>query len=156
MTAGAAVATDFAEFVASAQPRLQLALGSAFGFDVARDATADALSFAWEHWDRVSASENPVGYVFGIGRNLLLRSLRRRPVPLSPVRAVEVPWVEPGLPKALSLLSERQRQVVMLLHCFEWTLAEVAQVLDMSKGTVQVHDRRGLARLRQELGYSDD
>ena len=40
----------------------------------------------------------------------------------------------------------------MLLHCFEWTLAEVAEVLGMAKGSVQVHDRRGMARLRHELG----
>lgn len=43
----------------------------------------------------------------------------------------------------------------MLLHCFEWTLAEVAELLGMSKGTVQVHDRRGLSRLRRELGCDD-
>jgi RNA polymerase sigma factor (sigma-70 family) len=63
-----------------------------------------------------------------------------------------MPWVEPGLPAALATLSERQREVVMLLHCFDWTLGEVADVLGMSKGTVQVHERRGLARLRRELG----
>jgi RNA polymerase sigma factor (sigma-70 family) len=52
----------------------------------------------------------------------------------------------------LATLSERQREVVMLLHCFDWTLGEVADVLGMSKGTVQVHERRGLDRLRRELG----
>jgi RNA polymerase sigma factor (sigma-70 family) len=65
-----------------------------------------------------------------------------------------LPWIEPGLPKALSGLSERQREVVMLLHCFEWTLGEVADLLGMSKGSVQVHDRRGMARLRRELGVN--
>ena len=57
---------------------------------------------------------------------------------------------------ALARLSERQREVVMLLHCFEWTLGEVADVLGMSKGSVQVHERRGMARLRKDLGCSDE
>ena len=43
----------------------------------------------------------------------------------------------------------------MLLHCFDWTLGEVAGLLGMSKGTVQVHERRGLTRLRRELGCDD-
>ncbi len=152
MITGAAVADDFTDFVMSAEPRLRIALGSSFGFDLAEDATAEALAFAWEQWDRVVASGNPIGFVFGVGRNRLRRSRPQRPLRLPPVRSAELPWIEPGLPKALGRLSERQRQVVMLLHCFEWTLSEVAEILDISKGTVQVYDRRGLARLRRDLG----
>ena len=143
---------EFADFVVSAEPRLRLALGSAFGFDVGEEATAEAMAFAWEHWDRVLASANPIGYVFAVGRNTIHRSLRRRAPRLPAARPVEMPWIEPGLPGALGRLSERQREVVMLLHCFEWTLAEVAAVLGLSKASVQVHDRRGMARLRHELG----
>lgn len=145
----------FADFVRSVEPRLRLALGAAYGFDVAEDATAEALAFAWEHWDRVMAAANPVGYLFGVGRNRARRHLHRRHPRLPAVQAADLPWVEPGLPAALARLSERQREVVMLLHCFEWTLAEVADVLGMAKGTVQVHERRGMARLRRELGCSD-
>lgn len=152
-----AVATaDFSAFVESAQPRLRLALGSAFGFELAEEATAEAFAFAWEHWERVGKMENPVGYVFGVGRNKIRRTFRRRHPQLPPVRTTDLPWVEPRLPVALSRLPERQRQVVMLLHCFQWTLSEVAAVLDLSKGTVQIHDRRGLAALRRELGYGND
>lgn len=147
-------ATDaFTDFARVAEPRLRLALGAAFGFDLAQEATADALAFAWEHWDRVVKSSNPVGFVFGVGRNKARRSLSRRHLPyLPPVASAEIPWVEPGLPGALSRLSERQREVVMLLHCFEWTLNEVSELLGLSKGTVQVHERRAMARLRKDLG----
>lgn len=155
MSPVAPVTNEFAEFMAFAEPRLRIALGSAFGFDLGEEATAEAMAFAWEHWDRVSQSKNPVGYLFGVGRNTARRSLRRRQPRLPPVDPVELPWVEPGLPGALSTLSERQREVVMLLHCFEWTLAEVAEVLGMAKGSVQVHDRRGMARLRREMGCTD-
>ncbi len=153
MTSGAVVASDFTDFVVSAEPRLRLALGTAYGFERAQDATADALAFAWENWDRVSNKDNPIGFVFGVGRNRIRNDLRRpRTVFLPPVRITELPWIEPGLPPALTRLSLRQRQVVMLLHCFEWTIGEVAEVLDLSRGAVQEYDRRGLARLRSALG----
>ena len=42
----------------------------------------------------------------------------------------------------------------MLVHCFEWTLGEVAQLLDVSKSTVQNHAERGLDRLRSRLGVN--
>jgi hypothetical protein len=48
-----APATDAFEFARIAEPRLRLALGAAYGFDLAQEATADALAFAWEHRDRV-------------------------------------------------------------------------------------------------------
>src|SRR6476469_4824619 len=151
-----AATDEFADFVRAAEPRLRLALGSAFGFHLGEDATAEALAFAWENWERVMASSNPIGYLFGVGRKTVRRGLRRQPPRLPAVRAEEMPWVEPGLPAALARLSERQREVVMLLHCFEWTLGEVADVLGMSKGSVQVHERRGMARLRKDLGCSDE
>jgi DNA-directed RNA polymerase specialized sigma24 family protein len=130
-----------------------LAFGAALGFDLAQEATADAMAFAWEHWDRVMKSDNPIGYVFGVGRNRARRSLSRHHAPfLPPVPSSEIPWVEPGLPAALGRLSVRQREVIMLLHCFEWTLSEVSELLGLSRGTVQIHERRGLARLRRDLG----
>jgi DNA-directed RNA polymerase specialized sigma24 family protein len=147
------VTDAFTEFARVAEPRLRLALGAAFGFDVAQDATADAMAFAWEHWDKVVKSSNPIGYVFGVGRNRARRSLSRHRAPfLPPVSSAEIPWVEPGLPGALGGLSVRQREVIMLLHCFEWTLGEVSELLGLSRGTVQIHERRGLARLRRDLG----
>jgi RNA polymerase sigma factor (sigma-70 family) len=63
-----------------------------------------------------------------------------------------LPEIEPALPAALALLSEQQRTVVVLIHCFEWTLTEVADLLGVAKSTVQVHDERGMKRLRQTLG----
>ena len=90
--------------------------------------------------------------MFAAGRNWARDRFRRQAPRLPAVRTTEIPWVEPGLAGALERLSGRQREVVMLVHCFEWTLAEV---LGMSKGSVQVHERRGMARLRRDLGCSD-
>ena len=69
MTPTTAVTHEFTAFVAAAEPRLRMALGSAYGFELAEEATAEAMAFAWEHWDRVAAADNPVGYVYAVGRN---------------------------------------------------------------------------------------
>jgi RNA polymerase sigma factor (sigma-70 family) len=145
--------SGFESFVRATEPRLREALSAALGSDVGREATAEALAYAWEHWDRLCTMENPAGYLYVLGRRHGRRTLRRR-VALVPVDAAHTPWIEPGLPAALASLSEQQRVVVMLVHCFEWTLGEVAELLGLSKSTVQSHAERGLDRLRNRLGVT--
>ena len=41
---------------------------------------------------------------------------------------------------------------VMLVHGLEWTYTEVAELLGVSKGTVQTQERRGMAKLRKQIG----
>jgi DNA-directed RNA polymerase specialized sigma24 family protein len=40
----------------------------------------------------------------------------------------------------------------MLIHCFQWSFQEVADMMGVSKGTVQLHERRAMRRLRRDLG----
>jgi len=143
-------ADSFTEFVRKAEPRLKVALCSAFGADAGLEATADALAYGWENWDRVAAMPNPVGYLWGVGRNQARRHKQR--IVLYEVDSQALPDVEPGLPAALTALSERQRLAVMLVHCFGWSLGEVAQLSGVSKTTVQNHVERGMAKLRKALG----
>lgn len=142
---------DFAEFFAEAEPRLRVALVSSLGLELGQEASAEALAFAWENWERVLATRNPIGYLYGVGRNKARAMNRRRSRPLFEVLSVDPPWVEPALPGALARLSERQRTVVMLLYCFDWTLSEVAETLGTAKGTVQLHARRAMSKLRADL-----
>jgi DNA-directed RNA polymerase specialized sigma24 family protein len=44
----------------------------------------------------------------------------------------------------------------LLVHCFGWTLTEVAELLELSKNSVQTHVERGLERLRNDLGADRD
>ncbi len=119
------------------------------------DAAVDALAHAWQHWDRIKVMTNPIGYVFGIGRSKALRmAKRRRPVFLE-VPQHRLPEVEPGLPSALARLPEKQRIAVALLHGYQWTISEVAELLGTARSTVQVHAERGLARLRRTLGVDE-
>jgi DNA-directed RNA polymerase specialized sigma24 family protein len=141
---------SFTEFVEAVEPRLKRAFVAAFGTDTGLDATADALSHGWEHWESVREMDNPAGYLWGVGRNKARKRLRSRPV-FPEVPADHVPWVEPGLPMAMASLSESQRAAVLLIHGFEWTHAEVAELLGVSVSTVQKHAERGMAKLRQQI-----
>jgi DNA-directed RNA polymerase specialized sigma24 family protein len=142
----------FGRFVKTAEPRLRQALSAALGTQVGRDATVDVLGHAWENWERVQTMANPVGYLYVTGRDRGRRSQRaRRPV-FFPVVELNLPWVEPSLPAALEGLPDRQREVVVLLHCYQWTMSEVAELLGISKTTVQNHADRGLASLRLTMG----
>ncbi len=146
---------SFTEFVREVEPRLRHALCAAFGADAGRDATAQALAYGWEHWERVSAMENPAGYLWGVGRNHARRARRHRPI-FPEATPDRTPRVEPALPGGLAKLSERQRTVVMLVHGMEWTLSEVSELLGVSKSTVQTQLERGMAKLRKEVGVSDE
>ena len=142
---------SFTAWAEGAEPKLRHALTASFGPQLGRDAAVDALSHAWEHWERIQVMENPVGYVYGVARNKAKRASHRRQLgfPAVPER---LPEVEPGLPGAVAKLSERQRIVVTLLYGYQWSMSEVADMLGTSKTTVQNHAERGLGRLRSELG----
>jgi DNA-directed RNA polymerase specialized sigma24 family protein len=145
-------ADAFGRFVRTVEPRLRQALSASLGTQVGRDATADALSHAWEHWSRVQQMTNPVGYLYVTGRDRGRKSQQLRRPDFFSVDPSHLPWVEPSLPAALERLPDRQREVVVLLHCYQWTMSEVAELLEIAKTTVQNHSDRGLASLRQSMG----
>lgn len=141
----------FTDFVTEVEPRLHAALIPAVGLDHAREATAEALAWAWEHWERIERMDNAPGYVYRVARTKARKLFRGHPA-LPPPPSGEMPWIEPGLPAAIGKLSERQRVVVVLVYALGWTQADVAGLLGLSHGAVQKHAERGLARLRTALG----
>ena len=117
-----------------------------------REAAAEALAYGWQHWDRVGAMSNPSGYLFRVGQNTA-RHLARRSRRIGDADVVyDEPWAEPAFGPAWSSLSSRQRTVIGLIHAFDWSMAEVADLLRVSKGTVQVFEKRGMKKLRRDLG----
>ena len=149
------LAEMFEEFLEGAESRLRHAFVARFGPDVGRDAAAEALAYGWEHWDRVGAMDNPTGYLFRVGQSRA-RRYRRMPLVLSGAPVGHDYEFEPGLIDALGGLSDRQRTVVVLVHCFDWLLSEVAELLDIGLTTVQKHEERGMAKLRKALEVSAD
>jgi DNA-directed RNA polymerase specialized sigma24 family protein len=145
---------SFTEWATEAEPKIRQSLTAAFGVQVGKDAAADALAMAWEQWARVSVMENPIGYVYGIGRNKARRTKTRRQPMFVEVPEQLLPNVEPGLPAAVADLPEQQRITVTLLHGYGWTMSEVAELLGTKKTTVQNHAERGLTKLRTALGVT--
>jgi DNA-directed RNA polymerase specialized sigma24 family protein len=153
--ATARVDAEFTDFVRSAGPRLSYALVAAYGVEVGSESTADALAYAWEHWSDMKEMDNPVGYLYRVGQSAARR--HRRTGKLFPaVDHHRLPLVEPGLPAALSRLSEAQRTAVVLLYVLEWTEREAADLLGVDRSTVRRHRDRGLTKLRAALEVSTD
>jgi RNA polymerase sigma-70 factor (ECF subfamily) len=140
---------SFTVFVKKIEPQLRHALVAVFGQEQGREATAEALAYGWEHWDRVEAMENPAGYLYRVGRSHKPNSAVSIFVPVPTDRH---PEVEPGLPAALVALSEKQRLAVVMVHAYEWSRDEVAAMLGISVSTLDTHLRRGLTKLRDGLG----
>jgi RNA polymerase sigma factor (sigma-70 family) len=148
---------SFGAFFRQAEPRLRRALVAALGPEQGRDAAAEALAYAWEHWDRLRDMANLPGYLYRVGKTCGRRR-RRQPVLYDTPESAER-WFEPALPAALAALSERQRITVVLVHGYGYTLREVAELTGLRRTSVQNHAERGLARLRAALGAnagSDD
>ena len=144
-------APTFTDFYRDVEPRLRRALVAAFGVDIGAESASEALAFGWENWERVGQMPNPAGYLFGVGRNKARRHRSRRVAfPVPPVgHEFEV---EPGIPEALSRLSDKQRVTVLLVYGDEWTWLEVADLLGVSVSTVQKHLERGMSKLRHSIG----
>ena len=146
----------FEAFVERVKPTLLQALIATYGPVDGREAAVDALSWAWEHWDRMADVHHPVGYLYRVGQSATRRFLPRPvPVRLGEVMETRFPDVEPGLLPALAGLSEQQRTVVVLVHGYGWRQAEVARLLGVNASTVRDYLNRAINRLRDELEVSD-
>jgi len=140
----------FSRFVESVEPRLLRALIASAGPEAGREATADALLYGWKNWDRVRDMENPAGYLYRVGRSCV-RKHRKRGVLFPAETSNPDPWIEPGLGAALENLTERQRASVLLVEGYDWTYQEVADVMGLSRSSVQRHVERGMEKLRSAL-----
>src|SRR3954453_8948571 len=106
---GAAVRESFGDFVAAAEKRLRRALVGHLAPSSVPDAVAEALAYAWEHWDRMKQFENATGYLFRVAQS---RSRERRTGLLPGPDPSRLPNVEPGLGPALRSLPAQQKSVV--------------------------------------------
>jgi DNA-directed RNA polymerase specialized sigma24 family protein len=145
----------FEAFVASTGPVLRHAFVARYGPDVGSEVTADVLEYGWAHWPTVCSKDNPAGWLFRVGQSRSRRYLHRRV--LFPAAEINpMPDVEPGLPAQLEALSVKQRQAVLMVHAFGYSVRQTADVLGVAPSTVQKNAERGLAHLRAGLGVSTD
>ena len=145
----------FTRFVKGVEPRLSYAFAAAYGPEVGTEVTAEALAWAWEHWDRVEKMGNAAGYLYRVGQSKA-RWYHRPRVLFPSVPPQEVSGLAPDLPDALEVLTKQQRVTVLLIHGLGYSEREVADLLGLSRRSVRTHANRGLARLRSTLGVMVD
>lgn len=144
---------EFRAFATEAQQRLARAFVAAYGPDRAEEALAEALAYAWAHFDELRTMDNPVGYLYRVGQS---RTRPRKDVAFPEPDRNGFPDIEPRLVQAVAQLSERQRACTLLVHVHEWTHQEVADLLGITASSVQVYVRRGLESLRNTIGDLHD
>ena len=146
----------FDAFVDRIEPGLRRALVATYGPVDGREATVEALSWAWEHWDRLAQVDNESAYLYWVGQSSVRRFAATAVTPkFSRAISDEMPDVEPGLLPALDSLSPQQRAVVLLVHAHGWSQAEVGRMLDINPSTVREHLNRVTTRLRDQLEVND-
>ena len=154
-------ADEFAAWAATAAPRLRR-LGFLLSGDWHRgeDLTQETLVRIYAVWSRVCRRGSPDAYSTRTLINLHRTSLRRswnRERPTAELPEVVDPTSYDGSPdsellEALSLLGPSQRAIVVLRYWDDRTVDEVADLLNLSSGTVKSQASRGLANLRDLLG----
>jgi len=148
-----ATGSDFDTFTRHEGERLKRVLIAHFGLDVGAEVTADAMAYAWQHWDRVRPMANPVGYLYRVAQSSARRHWRwRRRVELPREEPIEAPLPEPGLDRALAGLTARQRVAVLLVHGLGWTYDDTASAMNIPLTSVRNHVHRGMKRLRRDMG----
>lgn len=159
--ARAIVSTDasFEAFYRAEADGLYRALTVALGNgDLAREATDEALVRAYQHWRKISAYDNPAGWVYRVGLNWARSRLRKtkREVITDDVRDAATGWSsDPGLIEAIHQLPIEFRSVVVLRYLLQWSTAEVAEALEVPTGTVKSRLARALDQLRDDLAPDD-
>jgi RNA polymerase sigma-70 factor (ECF subfamily) len=145
----------FDVFVAEVSPRLRRAFVARYGVELGTEAFADALGWAWEHRDRLSAMDNPAGYLYRVGQTSVRSNVRRRRRALLPPEEPVDTMSEsdPGVHTALERLTDDQRVAVLLVHAHGYSYADAAAVLDVPVTTLRNHIHRGMKQLRRHLEH---
>jgi DNA-directed RNA polymerase specialized sigma24 family protein len=149
---------SFAALFEVVEPRLRRALVAWYGPIVGKDAAAEALSWAWEHRDRLDGLGDIGGYLFRVGQSAAKRDMHwRRPIESAKCSdcSERESSFEPRLDAAMASLSGQQRTAVLMVHGYGYSFREAADVLGVSLATLRTHLGRGMDRLRHELEVSD-
>ncbi|KAA0234039.1 MAG: hypothetical protein JJLCMIEE_00913 [Acidimicrobiales bacterium] len=130
--------------------------------ETAEEIAQDAFVRLYQSWDKVEEPSKRLPYLRTIVRNLARSRLRHRRVARDNQPAPP-PHGEPAetgalagedrseVLEALTKLSTRQREVVVLRFYHDMKLHEIAAELDLSEGAVKSHLHRALTAMADEL-----
>jgi RNA polymerase sigma-70 factor (ECF subfamily) len=156
---------DLEETLRALAPRLlRYCVGRSGDPDVAADVAQSALTALVSHWRRRGPPDSPEGFVFAIARRRVVRAVVRRRL-LLPIELVlgrrngspspeDVACDRSRLRQAiaaLSQLSTRDREAVLLTLAGDLTMEGAAQVLGVTPSAVKMRVLRARQRLRELL-----
>jgi RNA polymerase sigma-70 factor (sigma-E family) len=150
---------DFGEFV---KQRSAVLFRTAFLLTGSREAAEDlvqeALEKAYRRWQRICAADSPEAYLRRMVVNLAIDGWHRRRRGGEPVELVDRPAdgdafalvdLRDELTAALLALPVGMRTTVVLHYLHDMDDQQIADLLDISPGTVRSQLSRALAKLRQ-------
>jgi RNA polymerase sigma factor (sigma-70 family) len=123
--------------------------------DAAQDVAQEAFIRLLSHWKKVSRYDRPDAWVRRVAIRIAVKAAKRerRMVDDPPDRvlpAEELP--DPELMAAIKQLPPAQRAAVVLHYVEDYSMTEVARIMDCSASTARVHLHRARTKLATILG----
>jgi RNA polymerase sigma factor (sigma-70 family) len=154
---------SFDEFYAGELPRLVALARSLCSAAIAEDVAQEAMLVAYRRWREVGELARPEQWVRRTCADLAVSQFRRGVVELR-VKARLAARREPtALDEsaeefwaAVRALPRRQAQAAALRFVYDMAIAEIAQTLDVSEGTVKQHLSRARGSLAAALGVTEE
>lgn len=148
--------SSFEEFFDAERARLFGALSVMTGNrHEAEEIMQDAFLRVWERWDRVSAMDEPVGFLYRTAMNLYRKRLRRAAVAmrkatnlLPPDDALAVVETRDQATRLLRTLTPREREALVLTAYLGYSTEEAGRLLGIKANTVRVLTARARASLK--------
>lgn len=141
-----------------------LAYGLSGSRGAAEELAQEAFLEAHRAWDRISAYDDPGAWVRRVVVNRSVSRVRRRVAEAKAIARVagrrelpaELPESAAEFWRAVRKLPDRQAQVIALHYLEDRSIADIADVLEISPDTVKVHLHRGRRTLAEALGARVD
>jgi len=153
------VAVPFEEFFELQHARLFGALSIMTGdrFE-AEEVMQDAFLKVWERWDRVSAMDEPVGFLYRTAMNLYRKRLRRAGIAMRKAAhlapeddALDAVDTRDEAVRLLRTLTPREREAIVLTAYLGYTTEEAGKLLGIKANTVRVLTMRARDSLRRTV-----
>jgi len=130
---------------------------------VAEDTTQDAFTAAFRRWSSIVTYDSPAAWIRRVTCNqsasvvrrrvreakALVRLANRTPTHIELDEGDEAFW------QAVRRLPARQAQCVALFYLEQYSVSEIADVLDCSEGTVKTHLSRARDAVARDLQLED-
>jgi RNA polymerase sigma-70 factor (ECF subfamily) len=137
--------------------------------EAAEELVQDVMLAAWEHAASFEMRSKVKTWLLVIARNRAINSYRKKRLPVihlsdvfhvssddtGPMEAAEKSERKDAVREAIQKLPEAQREVLVLVFYHGLTGPEVAEVLDISEGTVKSRLHRAKEMLRHVLSGQD-